>query len=231
MQIFGLQKTTLLDYPGKLASVIFTGGCNMNCPFCHNSELITLPKTGKLSEEEVFSHLQKRRSTLEGVVITGGECTLQKDLKDFCKKVKDLGYLIKIDTNGTNPAVIRSLVSEGLIDYVAMDIKNTKEKYGLTCGWNAIDLDKIQESIDYLMEDHVDYEFRTTVIPAYHTQEDMTKVGEWLSKAKALYLQAFKQSDAVPDKTLTEPTKETLLSYQSILRNYVDKVEIRGMDV
>jgi pyruvate formate lyase activating enzyme len=231
MQIFGLQKTTLLDYPGKLASIIFTGGCNMNCPFCHNSELITLPKNGKISEEEVFSHLRKRRSTLEGVVITGGECTLQKDLKDFCKKVKDLGYLIKVDTNGTNPAVIASLVSMGLIDYVAMDIKNTKEKYATTCGWDSVDLNKIQESIDYLMENHVDYEFRTTVIPEYHTPEDMKKIGAWIKGAKALYLQSFKQSDAVFDKTLTEPTKETLLSYQRILLSYINHVEIRGVNI
>lgn len=231
MQIFGLQKTTLLDYPGKLASVIFTGGCNMNCPFCHNSELITLPKTGKISEEEVLSHLRKRSSTLDGVVITGGECTLQKDLKDFCKKIKDLGYLIKIDTNGTNPDVIASLVSEGLTDYVAMDIKNSKEKYAATCGWDFVDLNKIQESIDYLMANHVDYEFRTTVIPEFHTPEDIKNIGTWIKGAKALYLQSFKLSDAVTDKTLTEPTKETLLSYQDILSNYVKKVEIRGVDV
>ncbi len=231
MQIFGMQKTPLLDYPGKLASVIFTGGCNMNCPFCHNSELITLPKTGKISEEEVLSHLRKRSSTLDGVVITGGECTLQKDLKDFCKKVKDLGYLIKIDTNGTNPDVIASLVSEGLTDYVAMDIKNSKEKYTAICGWDFVDLNKIQESIDYLMANHVDYEFRTTVIPEFHTPEDIKNIGTWIKGAKALYLQSFKLSDAVTDKTLTEPTKETLLSYQDILSNYVKKVEIRGVDV
>lgn len=231
MQIFGLQKTTLLDYPGKLASVIFTGGCNMNCPFCHNSELITLPKSGKISEEEVFSHLIKRRSTLEGVVITGGECTLQKDLKDFCQKIKDLGYLIKIDTNGTNPDVIKSLASHNLIDYVAMDIKNSKEKYAATCGWDAIDLQKIEGSIDYLMENHIDYEFRTTVIPRFHTGEDMEKIGTWIQGAKVLYLQAFKKSDAVPDQSLTEPTKNDMLSYQSILLKYIDKVEIRGIDV
>ena len=231
MQIFGLQKTSLLDYPGKLASVIFTGGCNMNCPFCHNSELITLPKSGRISEEEGLSHLIKRRFTLEGVVITGGECTLQKDLKEFCKKVKELGYLIKIDTNGTNPGVIKALVSEKLIDYVAMDIKNSKEKYPATCGWNAVDLQKIQETINYLMENHIDYEFRTTVIPEFHTPEDMENIGDWIKGAKSLYLQAFKKSDAVPDQSLTEPTKNHMLSYQSILLNYIDKVEIRGIDV
>ena len=231
MQIFGLQKTTLLDYPGKLASIIFTGGCNMNCPFCHNSELITLPKEGRISEEEVLSHLQKRRSTLEGLVITGGECTLQKDLKDFCKKVKDLGYLIKIDTNGTAPQVIKDLVADGLIDYVAMDIKNSKEKYGATCGLEKLDLNKIQETIDFLMAQNVDYEFRTTVIPKFHTKKDMEEIGVWLRGAKALYLQAFKTSDAVRDKSLTEPNKEDLLSYQSILSEHLDTVLIRGMDV
>ena len=231
MQIFGLQKTTLLDYPGKLASIIFTGGCNMNCPFCHNSELITLPKEGRIFEEEVLFHLQKRRSTLEGLVITGGECTLQKDLKDFCKKVKDLGYLIKIDTNGTAPQVIKDLVADGLIDYVAMDIKNSKEKYKVTCGLEKLDLNKIQETIDFLMAGNVDYEFRTTVIPKFHNKKDMEEIGVWLRGAKALYLQAFKTSDAVRDKSLTEPNKEDLLSYQSILSEHLDTVLIRGMDV
>ncbi len=231
MQIFGLQKTTLLDYPGKLASIIFTGGCNMNCPFCHNSELITLPKEGRIFEEEVLFHLQKRRSTLEGLVITGGECTLQKDLKDFCKKVKDLGYLIKIDTNGTAPQVIKDLVADGLIDYVAMDIKNSKEKYKVTCGLEKLDLNKIQETIDFLMAQNVDYEFRTTVIPKFHNKKDMEEIGVWLRGAKALYLQAFKTSDAVRDKSLTEPNKEDLLSYQSILSEHLDTVLIRGMDV
>ena len=231
MQIFGLQKTTLLDYPGKLASIIFTGGCNMNCPFCHNSELITLPKEGRIFEEEVLFHLQKRRSTLEGLVITGGECTLQKDLKDFCRKVKDLGYLIKIDTNGTAPQVIKDLVADGLIDYVAMDIKNSKEKYKVTCGLEKLDLNKIQETIDFLMAQNVDYEFRTTVIPKFHNKKDMEEIGVWLRGAKALYLQAFKTSDAVRDKSLTEPNKEDLLSYQSILSEHLDTVLIRGMDV
>ena len=231
MQIFGLQKTTLLDYPGKLASIIFTGGCNMNCPFCHNSELITLPKEGRIFEEEVLFHLQKRRSTLEGLVITGGECTLQKDLKDFCKKVKDLGYLIKIDTNGTAPQVIKDLVADGLIDYVAMDIKNSKVKYKATCGLEKLDLNKIQETIDFLMARNVDYEFRTTVIPKFHNKKDMEEIGVWLRGAKALYLQAFKTSDAVRDKSLTEPNKEDLLSYQSILSEHLDTVLIRGMDV
>ena len=231
MQIFGLQKTTLLDYPGKLASIIFTGGCNMNCPFCHNSELITLPKEGRIFEEEVLFHLQKRRSTLEGLVITGGECTLQKDLKDFCKKVKDLGYLIKIDTNGTAPQVIKDLVADGLIDYVAMDIKNSKVKYKATCGLEKLDLNKIQETIDFLMAGNVDYEFRTTVIPKFHNKKDMEEIGVWLRGAKALYLQAFKTSDAVRDKSLTEPNKEDLLSYQSILSEHLDTVLIRGMDV
>lgn len=231
MQIFGLQKTTLLDYPGKLASIIFTGGCNMNCPFCHNSELITLPKEGRIFEEEVLFHLQKRRSTLEGLVITGGECTLQKDLKDFCKKVKDLGYLIKIDTNGTAPQVIKDLVADGLVDYVAMDIKNSKVKYKTTCGLEKLDLNKIQETIDFLMAGNVDYEFRTTVIPKFHNKKDMEEIGVWLRGAKALYLQAFKTSDAVRDKSLTEPNKEDLLSYQSILSEHLDTVLIRGMDV
>ena len=231
MQIFGLQKTTLLDYPGKLASIIFTAGCNMNCPFCHNSELITLPKSGAIDEGEVLNHLEKRRSALEGIVITGGECTLQKDLLDFCKKVKSLGYQIKIDTNGTFPDVLKNLVSEKLIDYVAMDIKNSKMKYALTCGTDNIALDKIQESIDFLMEKNVEYEFRTTVISQYHNIQDMKEIGKWIKDADVLYLQPFKDSDAVRNKELTAPTKEEMLAYQDLLLNYIHHVEIRGMDL
>ncbi len=231
MQIFGLQKTTLLDYPGKLASIVFTAGCNMNCPFCHNSELITLPKTGAISEEEIISHLKKRRSTLEGVVITGGECTLQKDLAEFCKKVKALGYSIKLDTNGTSPEVLKHLVSENLIDYVAMDIKNSKEKYAQTCGTSGVNLDHLQESIDFLMKKPVAYEFRTTLISQYHSLEDMEEIGQWIKGADALYLQAFKDSDTVRKKGLTAPSKEEMETYRKLLLHYIHHVEIRGMDL
>ena len=231
MQIFGLQKTTLLDYPGKLASIVFTAGCNMNCPFCHNSELITLPKTGRISEEEVLSHLKKRHSSLEGVVITGGECTLQNDLIDFCRKIKELDYAVKIDTNGLCPNRIKELISQKLVDYVAMDIKNSKEKYAPTCGLEKIDLNKIQDSINLLMENRVDYEFRTTVISEYHNTSDVEEIGKWLQGAKVLYLQPFKESENVRAKSFTPPSKEDMLRYRNILQKYIHHVEIRGMDL
>ena len=187
MRIFGLQKTTLLDYPGKLASIIFTGGCNMNCPYCHNSELIHPHTDALISEEELFAHLKKRKNTLEGLVISGGECTLQKDLMEFCHKVRSLGYSIKLDTNGTDPQTLRMLVQKDLVQYVAMDIKNSKEKYPLTVGLKSFDLRPLEESVAFLLEGHVDYEFRTTVVSEFFTKEDFHKIGQWISGADAYY--------------------------------------------
>ena len=231
MRIFGLQKTTLLDYPGKLASVVFTGGCNMNCPYCHNSELIRGPFGDLVSEEEVFAHLKKRQSTLEGLVITGGECTLQPDLLDFCKKVRSFGYDIKLDTNGTSPDTLSTLVEEGLIQYVAMDIKNSKGKYSATVGVSNFDLSGIEKSVDYLLENHVDYEFRTTVVDEFHEERDIEEIGKWIAGAKAYYLQAFRQGENVFDKSLHTPSDEKMLKFKEIASKYISNTEIRGLDL
>ncbi|MCR4674326.1 MAG: anaerobic ribonucleoside-triphosphate reductase activating protein [Lachnospiraceae bacterium] len=230
MKILGLQKTTLLDYPGKLASIIFTGGCNMKCPYCHNSELIS-GIGEEISEEEIFTHLKKRAHTLEGLVITGGECTLQTDLFEFCQKVHNLGLEIKLDTNGTAPNTLKKIVEHELVQYVAVDIKNSKDKYPSTVGFKDYNIKGIEESVSFLLEEHVPYEFRTTVVSEYHTEEDFYKIGEWIRGAKAYYIQPFKDSEQVLQKDLHTPADATLLRYKEIMSSYVKKAEIRGLDL
>lgn len=196
MLIRGLSKTTLLDYPEHVAATVFTGGCNFRCPFCHNGDLVLEPSIQNVySEEEVISFLRKRRNVLKGVCVTGGEPTLQADLPFFLEKIKKLGYKIKLDTNGYQPGVLRSLLNDGLLDYVAMDIKNTKEKYGLTVGVKNFDVSKIDESIDLLAGAEIPYEFRTTVIKELHNTEDILAIGKWVEGCPHYYLQTYKENE------------------------------------
>ena len=176
MQIHGFQKMTLLDFPGRVACTVFTGGCNLRCPFCHNALLVTkLTDTDIIPTESVFSYLEKRKGILDGVAITGGEPLLQPDIASFIRKIKNMGYAVKLDTNGAYPAKLRDLIEEGIVDYVAMDVKNSKEKYGETVGIPNFDVSKIEESIKFLMSGKVDFEFRTTVVKEFHTVEDIEK--------------------------------------------------------
>ncbi len=193
MIISGLQKLTLLDFPEKTACTIFTYGCNFRCPFCHNALLVTEKMTDIIPEDEIFSFLRKRSGILDGVCITGGEPTNQKDLISFMKKVKELGYLIKLDTNGYNPDMLESILKDGLADYVAMDLKNSLEKYSLTAGINT-DTEKIKRSIELIKNSSVDYEFRTTVVKELHFDEDIEKICDLAGKASKLFLQQFKDS-------------------------------------
>ncbi|MDF2485621.1 MAG: hypothetical protein K0R46_1789 [Herbinix sp.] len=230
MQIHGFNKTTLLDYPKHLAATIFLGGCNMRCPFCHNASLVTnTTSQPTIPEEEVLSYLVKRQNILEGVCITGGEPTLYPDLPTFIKKIKDLGFKIKLDTNGTNPVMIKTLITDKLIDYIAMDIKNSPEKYTLTAGLSNLSLDPIRESVDLLLTSPLDYEFRTTVVKEYHTLEDMLSISNWLSGAKAYYLQSYKDSDDIILPGLHDHSKETLLEYVKVLSLKIPNVSIRGV--
>jgi pyruvate formate lyase activating enzyme len=230
MQIHGFNKTTLLDYPKHLAATIFLGGCNMRCPFCHNASLVTnTTSQPTIPEEEVLSYLVKRQNILEGVCITGGEPTLYPDLPTFIKKIKDLGFKIKLDTNGTNPVMIKTLITDKLIDYIAMDIKNSPEKYTLTAGLSNLSLDPIRESVDLLLTSPLDYEFRTTVVKEYHTLEDMLSISNWLSGAKAYYLQSYKDSDDIILPGLHDHSKETLLEYVKLLSLKIPNVSIRGV--
>ena len=229
MNIAGFQKLTLLDYPNKTSCTIFTSGCNLNCPFCHNACLIKT-NTNKFDESEIYRFLEKRIGLLDGVCITGGEPTIQNDLYTFIKGIKELGFLVKLDTNGTNPTVVENLVENNLIDYIAMDVKNTLGKYNITCGSNNVNTDNIKRSIDFIINAGIDYEFRTTVLKDYHTEADMERLSETLSGCKAYYLQKFIKSDRVNDDRCQELSDEELINYLKIVRVNIPNAELRGVD-
>ncbi len=231
MHIHGFNKTTLLDYPGHLASTVFLGGCNFRCPFCHNASLVLAPaKQPAIPEEEIFHTLNKRKGIIEGICITGGEPTLYPDLFNFIHKIKDMGFLVKLDTNGDNPQIVKDLIKKGYLDYVAMDIKNSKAKYSLSSGIKNFDTTRISESISYLLADHVDYEFRTTIIKEHHTLDDLVSIGNWIQGAKAYYLQPYKDSGDIISPGLSSYPKSELTYFKDILSSYVKTVEIRGID-
>lgn len=231
MKICGLNKTTLLDYPGKVAASIFLGGCNFYCPFCHNSSLVAAPSLQpEISREEVITFLKKRRGILEGVCITGGEPTISSDLEDFIGSIHELGYPVKLDTNGTNPTIVKNLAEKGLIHMVAMDIKACPENYSTLCGLPSPDLDSIRETAEYLLKGNLNYEFRTTAVKELHTENDFIRIGQWLKGAKAYYLQAYKDSEEVLQPGFSSFTPEELRYFQKILRRTISSVHIRGID-
>lgn len=230
MNISGFQKLTLLDFPEKTAATVFTGGCNMRCPFCHNALLVTeFDGSSEFSEEEVLSYLKKRAGILDGICITGGEPLLQKDIGEFMKKVKALGIAIKLDTNGSFPEKLRSLVEAGLVDYVAMDIKNSKGKYAETVGIANFDIAPIEESIRYLMSSGVDYEFRTTIVREFHTVEDIASIAEWVSGAKRYFLQNFVDSGNTIGEGMTAHSRETLEEMRETAAKKLNLVQLRGV--
>lgn len=221
---------TLLDFPGKVACTVFTGGCNFRCPFCHNALLVTkLPEKPDYTEDEILSFLEKRIGLLDGVAITGGEPLLNPDIGDFIRKIRDMGYAVKLDTNGSFPERLKAIVGEGLVDYVAMDIKNRREKYTETVGLKNLDLSKIEESIDFLKSGAVDYEFRTTVVKQFHTVEDITAAAEWISGAKRYFLQNFVDSGELICEEVCGVDKETMLKMKSAAADFVPQTEIRGI--
>lgn len=226
MVISGLLKTTLLDYPGHVAATIFLGGCNMRCPFCHNASLIaTLEES--YSMDAIFSFLKKRQGILEGICVSGGEPTLHKELPDFMKEIKQLGYLIKLDTNGSNPSMLRLLIREKLIDYVAMDVKSCLDNYQVCCGCQ-INTAVICDSIDLLKSGLIAYEFRTTLVSELHNLSHIEKLGTLLEGAERLFLQNFVDSPEVPTPNLHPVSLSTLNEYKTILQNYVPNTLIRG---
>ena len=228
MNIQGFQKLTLLDYPGKMACTIFTAGCNLRCPFCHNSRLVINPeKQSEFSEEEIFSFLKKRAGILDGVAITGGEPLLQRDIEDFIVKVKELGYSVKLDTNGSFPGKLRLMIELGLVDYVAMDIKNSFEKYSQTAG-APVDINAIKDSISLLLTGKVSYEFRTTAVKELHTAEDFAKIGELIQGAERYFIQSYKDSGEVLMPGFSAPNQEELQSYLAAVKPYVPHAELRG---
>lgn len=231
MKIHGFIKTTLLDYPGHLASTIFTGGCNFRCPFCQNAPLVISPKTEPLiSEKEVFSYLKKRRNLLDGVCITGGEPTLVKDLKEFIHSVKDLGLKIKLDTNGYNPTILRELCEQGYIDYIAMDIKSSKDGYRKACGVDNLNYDNIQQSIDFLVNGSIPYEFRTTVVKQLHSESDLILIANQISGCNAYFLQAFQYSETNLNKEMSGYSDAELIKMYHSVSKILPCVQLRGID-
>lgn len=230
MRIDGLQKMTLLDFPGKVACTVFTGGCNFRCPFCHNALLVTeLPENPDYTADEVLDFLKKRSGLLDGVAITGGEPLMNPDIPDFIKEIRKLGYQVKLDTNGSYPDRLERIVSDGLVEYVAMDIKNCKEKYAETIGVKEYDLSKIEKSVDFLKSGTVDYEFRTTVVREFHTVDGIRKAAQWISGAKRYFLQNFVDSGNLIDENVSGVDKETMLRMRSAAADFVPTTEIRGI--
>lgn len=231
MKICGFNKTTLLDYPGRVACTIFLGGCNFRCPFCQNSALVVEPDSQPAySQDEILSFLKKRKGILDGVCISGGEPTFAPELPDFLTKIKELGYDIKLDTNGSRPSVVKNLASQGLINKVAMDIKACPSNYHNLTGVNP-DLDAIHETANWLLNGSLDYEFRTTVVRELHSENDFREIAEWLSGAKAYYLQAYRDSDGVLVPGFSACSEEEMKNYRDILLRTIPVVEIRGMDL
>ena len=231
MEIHGFNKTTLLDYPEHIAATIFTGGCNFRCPFCHNSELVLNPKEQPVIDEtEVFDYLEKRRGVLQGVCITGGEPTLQSDLICFIRKVKEMGYLVKLDTNGYRPDILWQLLEEGLLDYAAMDIKASKENYVKAAGVRQLELARIEESVCILKSSTIPYEFRTTVVKGIHEKEEFDAIGRWLAGCSAYYLQAFRENENVMQDGFSAFACSEMEKMADIARKYIDKVSLRGVE-
>lgn len=236
MKICGLQKLTLLDFPERTAATVFLGGCNLRCPFCQNAPLVERPEqNGEIPQGELFSFLKKRRGLLDGVCITGGEPTLAPDLMDLIRGIRSLGFAVKLDTNGTRPEVVGGLLAEGLLDYVAMDIKSSPAGYARAAGLSGKQamrlLPAVKESAALLMEAGIPYEFRTTVVRELHTAEDFSAIADWLGGCRAYFLQAYRDSEniLVPG-VFSSYTKEELEGFADILRKKIPLVEIRGID-
>ena len=230
MVIYGLQKLSLLDYPGKTACTVFTGGCNFRCPYCHNASLVVgLDEIEPVDYDEFFAFLNKRRNILDGVCITGGEPLLQPDIEEFIREIKKFGYSVKLDTNGTFPDKLKRLVDENLVDYVAMDIKNSPEKYSLTAGVSELDFSKISNSVELLLSNSADYEFRTTVVKELHSKEDFVSIGEWIKGAKRYFIQSFIDSGDILAGTFSAYNKNELEEIEGLMQHFVKETQIRGV--
>ncbi len=229
MIIKGFQKLTLLDYPGRTACTVFTGGCNFRCPFCHNALLVTEQDNDFYPEEAVFEHLRLRKNVLDGVAVTGGEPLLQKDIERFLYEIKEMGYDVKLDTNGSFPDKLKGILDIGLADYVAMDIKNSPQKYAQTIGVKDYDIAPVLESMDILKNSGVDYEFRTTVTADFHTVEDMEEISRWIKGVPHYYLQNFVDSGQLIDSKCTGVSKDVMKQMLAVVQQHIPQAEIRGI--
>lgn len=231
MNIAGMEKMSLVDFDGKVSATVFTGGCNFLCPFCHNSPLVLdFKNLPTVPESDVISYLKKRAGILDGVCISGGEPTLQKDLPEFIEKIKSLGYAVKLDTNGTNPQIVKTLAESGLVDYFAMDIKNDRENYAKIIGFDKYDVKNVEKSVEYFINGTADYEFRTTVIKEYHEEENVKKIGEWIKGANKYFLQKFKDSGSCIKNGLSPVDDKTAENFIKILKSTVPNSRLRGYD-
>ena len=230
MVLHGLQKMTLLDFPGRVACTVFLGGCDFRCPFCHNFELADGTAKPVMDDAELFAFLEKRRGLLDGVAVTGGEPCLHPELPELLRRVRDMGYAVKLDTNGAHPDRLEAILREGLADYVAMDIKNSPEKYARTAGLERLDLAPVRRSVQLLMASPTDYEFRTTVVDELYEAHDFEAIGAWIAGAKRYFLQAFTDRESVPFANLHAPSAEKLRAYADIARRFVPDTRLRGVD-
>ena len=229
MKIHGYNQLTLLDYPGRVACTIFTGNCNFRCPYCHNSELVLDPSSQPvISEDEIFAFLKKRQGILDGVCVTGGEPTVQPDLLDFLKKVKEFGYPIKLDSNGYKPEVLKEAISLKLVDCIAMDINSGPTNYHVAAGLMSAFTDKISESINLIMNSGIDYEFRTTVVKGIHTDFDFEEIGKWITGANKYFIQNYRDNENVMVKGYESFTDEELEHILDIVKKYIPNAAIRG---
>lgn len=230
MILKGFQKTTLLDYPGKVACTVFTGGCNFRCPFCHNARLVTeQDREEQISEEEFFCFLKKRQGILDGVCVTGGEPLLQKDILPFLAHIRDLGFLVKLDTNGSRPDVLEQIIDARLVDYIAMDLKNSPQKYAITCGLDAYP-EEIERSIALIMQSGIEYEFRTTVVREFHTAEDMISMAKWIEGAPRYFLQGFINSGNLIGDGCSAYSPTEMKKLLSLVTPILPTASLRGVD-
>ena len=233
MVIAGVQNLTLLDYPGQVACTVFTGGCNFRCPYCHNASLVLPERVREESGgvEAVLRFLEKRRGVLDGVAVSGGEPLLHADIADFLRDVRAMGYRVKLDTNGSFPERLRALVEEGLVDRVAMDVKNAPALYAETAGLTLVDIAAVERSRDYLMSGAVAYEFRTTLVRGLHTPESVREAAKWVAGARAYWLQQFRDSgDVIAAAGLGAFTDEEMRDMADIVRPFVPSVRLRGVE-
>lgn len=228
MHINGIQKLTLLDYPGKVACTVFLAGCDLRCPYCHNSELWSASAPAVMDDEELLAFLKKRRGMLDGVAFTGGEALLRPELPELMQKIKEMGYCVKLDSNGTHPEKLRALIDARLVDYVAMDIKNDLDRYGETCGKPEMDITPIKRSISLLLEGRVSHEFRTTVVRELHDEESFINIARLIEGAENYYLQPFVDRDTVIFAGFHAPEEDEMKRYLEIVAPHVKHAEIRG---
>lgn len=229
MLIKGFQKLTVLDFPGRTACTVFTWGCNFRCPFCHNALLVTQQDDAFYSESEIFEHLERRKNVIDGVAVTGGEPLLQKDIERFLYEIKDKGFAVKLDTNGSFPEKLEGILQLGLADYVAMDIKNCPEKYGVTVGVKDFDIKPIEQSIELLKNSGIDYEFRTTVTADFHTPDDIEKAAEWIQGAPRYFLQNFEDSGNLIDESCRGVSRDEMREMLKRAQRFIPDAQLRGM--